>query len=535
MGHAVRPGAGRIVERLMLQLPARRRNPAQRVSRSYTVPSPYGGWNARDNIAAMAETDAVILDNWYPSETSVAIRKGYAQHATGLPDVVETLMVYASPTAEEMYAASDGDIYDVSASGAVGAAEVSSLTNDRWQWVNMGTSGGHFLLAVNGDDDMRKYDGSAWGVINSGSSPAITGVDTADCIGINIFKRRVFLIEKNTLSFWYLPVDSIGGAAAEFSLSALVKKGGYLMAMGTWTRDGGEGLDDLAVFLTSEGEAIIYQGTDPGSATDWALVGRFEIGAPIGRRCMVQLGSELFVITQNGFIPISRALAAAQTNSRVAFSDKIKNAFDMASRDYGANFGWQGVFYPKGGWLFVNIPLAENQTAHQYVANSTTGSWCRFRNMNANCWAVFGGNLYFGGADAVYQADIGLDDNGTDIETDVQQAYTFLGSPGSVKKMNMLRPVLKADGALSVGIAVNVDFEDAAPDSTPSFSAPDGAVWNEAAWNVEDWGAGGNIQKQWRSVGKIGTAGAIRMSSATQNISLEWFATTWIWETGGYL
>src|SRR6185436_9262950 len=107
-------------------------------------------------------------------------------------------------------------------------------------------------------------------------------------IAVNVFKGRLFFIPKASLSFWYLPAGAAGGALAEFDLSGEAVKGGYLMAMATWTRDGGSGVDDFAVFITSEGEAIVYQGTNPNSSTTWAKVGSYTIGKPLGRRCMMQ-------------------------------------------------------------------------------------------------------------------------------------------------------------------------------------------------------------------------------------------------------
>jgi hypothetical protein len=46
-----------------------------------------------------------------------------------------------------------------------------------------------------------------------------------------------------------------------------------------------EETDDYAAFITSEGQVAVYSGADPASSTTWSLVGVFDIGAPIGRRC----------------------------------------------------------------------------------------------------------------------------------------------------------------------------------------------------------------------------------------------------------
>jgi hypothetical protein len=50
------------------------------------------------------------------------------------------------------------------------------------------------------------------------------------------------------------------------------------MAIASWTRDGGSGMDDVLAIITSNGEVLIYSGTDPeGSRRRGAKVGLFSI------------------------------------------------------------------------------------------------------------------------------------------------------------------------------------------------------------------------------------------------------------------
>jgi len=203
-----------------------------------------------------------------------------------LPDVVESLMFYNTGVTRELYGVSDGEVYDVTSAGAVGAAVKTGLSNSRYQYINVGTAGGFFLMAVNGEDKLIRYTGSAWQQDGDGSAD-ITGFDTANAIHINNFKNRVFLVEKNSFNVWYLPVVSIGGAANKLDLSSIFRLGGYIMAMANWTIDNSAGIDDYAAFITSEGEVAIYSGTDPSSSTTWALEGTFRMGAPVGRRCFI--------------------------------------------------------------------------------------------------------------------------------------------------------------------------------------------------------------------------------------------------------
>lgn len=301
----------------------------------------------------MKPTDAVICDNFDPKPGALTLRSGCDNWVTGITGAVETLMQYAALGTRSLWAAANSAFYDVSASGAVGAAADTGHTNNRYQFVNFGTAGGNFLIVVNGADTPRKYNGTVW------SSNAITGSGLTDSnlIHVNAFKQRLFFIEKNTLNFWYLPVSTIAGAASKFDLSSFFTLGGELQAMGTWTIDGGDGQDDYAVFLTTEGEVAIYRGTDPALISSWFLVGIYKIGRPISRRCFVKVGSDLVVITEDGFVPLSRALITGRASPKVAISDKISGAVSDAVRSYKSNFGWQALIYPQGDWTMFNIPL----------------------------------------------------------------------------------------------------------------------------------------------------------------------------------
>lgn len=69
----------------------------RQVASEYSLPAPVGGWNARDSVADMDEKDAVKMVNWFPETTDVRVRKGSADHVTGIGAQVESLMPYNSP------------------------------------------------------------------------------------------------------------------------------------------------------------------------------------------------------------------------------------------------------------------------------------------------------------------------------------------------------------------------------------------------------------------------------------------------------
>ena len=488
-----------------------------------TVIAPTGGWNARDSIDLMAPTDAIALDNFYPGDADVKARNGYTSWATGLGTDVESLMSYGGATAE-MFGIAGTSIYDVTATGATGAAVVTGLTNAQWQYENFGTSGGHFIWLCNGADAPYHYNGSTW------ANPTLTGVTPADIVNVASHKRRLFFAFNNSLTFGYLPVVSIAGAVSTFDLASLFTLGGELTAIGSWTRDGGAGVDDLIVFITSNGEAAIYSGDDPSS--NFSLVGKFNIGRPIGRRCMIKVGADLVVITDAGFVNLSSVLPTGLSAPSVALSSKIENAVREATSMHKTKFGWQAVLYPQGGYGLFNIPVSNAGDFHQYVVNLTTGSWCRFKNQNGFSWVVHEGTLYFGASGTVFKADDGFNDNGGAVETYGKTAFQYFDARGVVKRFTMLRPVMGSNASLTVSIGFDVDYTDGTNVFTPSAITSLGAEWDTATWDVDAWAAAQTTAQQWRTIQGIGYNASIRIKSSTTAKSVIWHASDIIYEMG---
>jgi hypothetical protein len=509
------------------------------------MPAPVRGWNARDAIASMHEADAVTLDNWFPSAADVMLRKGSAEHVTGIgggtPEEVETLAAYRPESGlQVLFGFAGTAAYNVSAAGSVGAAVLSGLTNARWQHVNITTSGGHFLLCVNGADEMRAYDGAAWTTINGLSSPSITNVATDDLIGIHVHKERTWYIETNSLSVWYSAAGAFAGALTELPLGAVFKKGGYLVAMGTWTIDGGDGADDLAVFVTSEGEVAVYAGTDPATAATWSKVGTYTIGTPIGRRCLMQFGGDLLIITTDGVIPCSR-LALAKENKTVAITDNIQTAMAEAVELHGSSFGWEATLYPGGTMLLLNVPVADG-LQQQFVMNTVTRRWARFKPLGSNpgwpawCFEVFNGALYFGVTGEVRKAWTGTTDVGAAIEGDLLSAFNYFGDPNRQKHFKSVRPVIGwATNPEQILIGVDVDFISEDPTSEITLSTAPGATWDSGTWDSGMWGGDVQYNRDWFGADNVGFAGALHMRVKSSSGSVRLPAISYLFEPGEVL
>ena len=476
------------------------------VSVPVTAPAPHGGWNTRDAESMMQPEDAVILDNFIPSVGKVVSRWGYVDSATNASGNVETLLSYEAGAVSELISASGSTVYKGS-SGTLTSIG-TGFSNARWEGASFNAN----LLMVNGADTPQTFDGSTLAALTITGS----GLTPSQLNGVTVFKNFVFYWDDATQDFWYGALNAIQGAFTKFPLSRVGTFGGNLIKIVTWNVDGGDGVDDLAVFFMSTGETIIYQGSDP--ASDWALVGVYNIGQPIHKRAIVKIASDVAIVNNGDFVLFSEVF---RKGGLVSSSSKLSGAIKDAARTKGNLFGWQVVDYQRGAMLIINVPTSTNSKYEQYIVSTLTGAAARFTGINARCWAVHDKDLYFGGDTIIHLADSGFKDGSSEIKVDAQQAYSTLGVPSS-KTLNTIDPVHTADGNVTVDVDMGYDFGRsilAQTISSESTGTPWGSDWG-SVWSPEAI----TRTQSYLSSGQ-GTYVSIRLKSSFLGQQMAWYST----------
>lgn len=398
---------------------------------------------------------------------------------------------------------------------------------------------GTYVITVTGASTFTYvFAGAAVTSVNGTVTPsanfAITGVDPSTFSSIAAFKMRLWFVQKNTLKVWYLPVLSIGGAAQQLDFSSLFHRGGYLVAMGDWSLDAGYGMDDYAVFITSEGEVAVYQGTDPASSSTWALIGIYEVGAPIGNRPLMKYAGDLTMVCKDGLAPLSKALMSSRINTVEMLSDRIQHVLSDYTTQYATNFGWETVLFPQENMLIVNVPISATQS-YQLVMNTISGAWSRFIGWNAACFVRHGGLLYFGTAGMVCKAWDTNADAGNNINFEAQQSFNYIGQAAQLKQVKMVRPIVSTDGAPAIVLGVNTDFDTTPPSGIPSFAATSLSMWDNANWDTGVWGGSLQIKRDWQTAFGLGYCISPHIKGSLQNCQMRWAATDFLYASGGVI
>ena len=483
-------------------------------------PSPWAGMNTRDGIAALKPNEARLLENWLPVGSSLQKRKGYASSSSGMSGDVETLVVHRDSSGSELLAVASGSIYD--ASGATASSLASGYTDSRFQTV---TYGG-YTFGVNGTDTPWRYDGSAIG------ATGFTGITLTNASNINVVRDRIWIIDDATGNPWYAAIGAVTGALTEFDLDQVVK-GGDCIAVGTHSRDAGDGMDDFTVFIMDSGQIAVYSGD---VSSTFSLVGVYYMPKPVGKQCLVNIGGQLAVLTNGGLIPLQAAMTG------VAFDIYKLNDFGKVSpslRDDVDNYqsidNWSLAFHD--GFVYISIPTVSGSSSKIWVYNTQTGAWSTFSNVPSACVVEWDAELYFG---AWSDGNVYKFQGGADISDPIR--CLSRGAFGKVPGSRRIRPTqvrfdIDANGSTSVRYCIDTDYKstsismDSISLSTSGTVTPWGSAWGSS------WSASLSTVTKWYTVctGEgNGLALALALELSSTATDLRWFQSQVMIVPGGH-
>ena len=176
----------------------------------------------------------------------------------------------------------------------------------------------------------------------------ISGVDPDNVCFVTVFAGRVWMVERDTASAWYLPAGQIAGVASEFPMGLKFAHGGNLLALFDWSYDGGSGLSSSLVALSTNGDVLVYQGTDPDTADTFGLKGVWYAGPPLaGREVASTFGGDMLLLTRQGLVPMSKLVVGLPDVRAESLTVKVSSLFNALTSTRGAYRGWAVVQHPE--------------------------------------------------------------------------------------------------------------------------------------------------------------------------------------------
>lgn len=509
------------------------------------IPPPTGGWNTRDPWFAMPPEDATVLTNIFPDTSSCRSFRGLTAVDTCVGNT-QTLFTLALADGTEKLIILEGG-----AAKIVGGASIKgavTLSNGSWQCATFKNRG----FFVNGTDPPLHWTGT--GNLTATTWTA-TGLSSSSAfINVGVYRNRLYFVEKDTARVWYGAVNALNSSAASpmgtYDFSPQFQLGGRLVYVGSTTKQSGDVTSQLFVAVSSQGEILIYSGAWPAD-TNWTLVGRFYISKPLGDKCGYYVGNDLHIITWQGPVPMSSLMGGIDIDDEFqTLAGKISSAF-YASVALNASYavpGFQGIYYPNGHYVLINVPQTSGTSSIQYVMNTITKAWCLVNMIPLNdpavSWAIYGNELYYasggnvgaGVAAGIYKFDVlnGSLPSNISLTTEMRQAYTQLGQQDIVKRINFVQPFVKATNnkaltTQTINLSCDVDYSQGTQTTTtaPALVIPSSAAgaMNNSSFPAEFSGKAFSLV----------TMSAVAVGSDTNVPNLDFYGTYASFESGGII
>ena len=461
--------------------------------------APVKGLNTLTALAGLSPGHAIQLDNWICQPDAIVTRPGSVVWATGFANAPKTLVTYSSATANKMFAMGADGIREVSTTGVAAAASLA-LTTGQGSFVNFATSAGQFGIFVNGVDEERLYNGTAWVAVNAASAPAITGQLTSSFTAVESYRARLYYLQKDFLGFTYLPSDSIGGLATQFRIGNVCRLGGFAVAMGTWSVDGGAGPDDHFAIATSNGEIVVYHGSDPSVAANWTYFGTFYVGKPLGVNSFAKFGGDLLYLCENGLIPLSSQLQSSNRGYTNALSNKIQPSIAKAVAFARGKPGWKVSVIPRLSLVLINVPpQGPGLLATQFVYNSFSKAWSTFSGWDIADFTEFNNEAFFTQGLTVVKAFTGQNDLGNDITAICDTSYNRFGTRSQLVP-SLLRVLYAATNQVSYSVGLAQDFSGVYEENGSAVNSGSLGFWNSGLWDLSVWGGDFILRREWLTI-----------------------------------
>jgi len=378
------------------------------------------------------------------------------------------------------------------------------------------TTGFFYLTDVVGTFQNNELITSSTGSATADGVPSdyyngITGVDTRLFSYVWSYKNRLYFIQKDSQDYWYLPIDSIGGAATKFPMGGEFSEGGSLLIGSSWSLDtsGDGGLSEQCIFVTTEGQVSVYQGISPSDAATWSKVGTYKIGKPLGALAWIRAGGDIIFATDIGDIPLSQAInrdIAALAPAAVSYPIETEWNREVAARRTSP---WTCVVWPEQQMVIVAPPRVSDNPPIAFIANARTGAWSKFTNWDIRCLCVFEGRLFFGSESGrVVECYVTGMDEGVPFTANYVPMFNDFGNPASLKIPLIARARLRGSNEVNVQLDIMSDYMINLPSSPSSNPIDISSVWGGSVWGSSTWGGTRDkrIQQAWTSVGGLGYA-----------------------------
>lgn len=379
---------------------------------SQFIPPPLDGLNLIASPTEFLPTEARTLDNFLIFDQGIRQVPIPTLISNGSGGSIDFQFPYldSSGVAKVMFSLGNSIFrYNIAAGTTTAITGGSAITNSQWYPVYYNK----YIYLFNGTDIPRLYDLSAATVVDT----SFTGVTQSTLIQATAYKKRLYIVEKNSTRFWYPPALVYTGALSDFDVGEVLDHPGNLLCVFNWTYNQGQVNDEMFVALTDQGEFLIYSGDYPDAA-NWQLVAKGRMPAvvsSIARLPFAKVANDVYLVTTRGAVSLSSLVSGnAQPNSYFNLSRKIKLAVVSTVTPVLDNFNPFCYFVGADGSQMTSI----------YCLNYERQAWSRIYFPSGlaagtiKSISSFNGVLYIGTSEGdLYSLDVASQTNSSTTHT----------------------------------------------------------------------------------------------------------------------
>ena len=429
--------------------------PTQQSAKNHNIPASVGGINALQSLAGMPPQDCITCHNLMPSEYGMRLRSGYTEWAytddlNGYP--VNTLIGFQgqeSTAQDKLWAVTKEGIWDITTFADTATQVVNFTTvSPQPSATRLASAGFGTFIEITNDADERflqyadegfglwQYEESTGNWAAAAALTVATGVTVGppapeDIVFVTTWKSRLWYITYGSGLAWYLAPSAITGEAYPFVFGSKLGHGGDLLAIYSWTIDGGRGIDDMLVAVGRGGDILVYQGYDPDDVATFQLKGSWFLGEfPNSRRVGIDYGGEMYLLSTYGVMSLRDLMQGVDAGTTATTPSAKINRFLRPVVEAGkTEKNWALQIFPGDGFLQIVAPYTQSQSAIQYNQNLITRAWGLWEGVPVNCAVTWAGKYIVAGIDGRVWEYTGTTDGGV-LPTATEAAIPVIAQNG---------------------------------------------------------------------------------------------------------
>jgi hypothetical protein len=171
------------------------------------------------------------------------------------------------------------------------------------------------------------------------------GDQVADLDSLAIYKNRLMGSQAGTCNIFHIPAvsanpksvldrdsDSVAklfavNSTGVFTLYGILNRGGSILKMFTIASGKQGEAQDFFCVITTNGELLVYSGSDPSDMEKWHLAGHYNLAVPLNANCICSIEGDTVIATANGFVSVKAIIAGGQGPLTEALEGRIATLF----------------------------------------------------------------------------------------------------------------------------------------------------------------------------------------------------------------